>query len=112
MKSSNFYSFNLNMQSHDELILFFHERHNEIGLHWSFWPIKPNSLTIKTGDGITVTVKANQFKSLSSHISCTSEESYSYPECVTKWARKSYKEMFKSQNKTGKTAKYHEGTLP
>ncbi len=101
MKSKDYYTFQLNMENHEELVFFLHERYNEIGLHWSFWPIVPVSMTIRKREGLTLDIKTNTFKSLSSLTSCTDEENYSYTECVTQWARQRYQDMFKEHNKTG-----------
>ncbi len=61
------------------------------------------SVTIKRTEGLQLTVKASRFKALSSskHGCYNREDGYSYPECVIKWARKEYVEIFKRKGKKG-----------
>ncbi len=102
MSGNDFYSFGFNMSKHDELILFIHQRQNEVGLNWGYWPVSPFSIVVKKKDEIMLTVQRNFFKTLKSLVHCEEDEDYSYPSCVMAWAKAEYGRMFKRYNKTGK----------
>ncbi len=112
---------------HDELLLYFHERRGEMGLNWSFWPRSPAVLSIRRRDEVSVTVQTNYFKVgvadklcekdlvgkvfffhvflfevLRSSVSpCEEDESYHLPDCVARWAKRAYRDIFERHNKTG-----------
>ncbi len=43
------------------LVLFAHEKHNEIGLNYAFWPIKPASVAVSHEDQLTVIYKQSYY---------------------------------------------------
>ncbi len=101
MMSTDFYSLLFDLSAHERMLLYFHERGDEVGLNWGFWPRIPVTAEVRRGDVVTVTVTRNYFMALRSVSSCEESEDYSYPDCVMRWARDRYRELFKIRNGTG-----------
>ncbi len=97
---NDFFTLKFNMSRHEELFLYFHEDYDEIGLNWGYYPILPIQIIIGRRRHYTVSVRTNLFKPYNNK-GCLKTDDYSYPECVVKWARKRYVEMFKENNRTG-----------
>ncbi len=89
--------FNLTVLDDKQMVLFFHERHNEIGLNYGYWPVKPLSVRLRPGDEASLYIKKEFCITHSGEEKCEKEEGYSYPKCVLDWARNSYE----NSNKTG-----------
>ncbi len=77
----------------------------KVGLHDSFWPVLPVTATVERGEQYTLLVSkvTKKTRASDSVVPCVSEEvegEYSYTKCVSEWARKAYRGLFKS-NGTG-----------
>ncbi len=98
-----FYGITINTTQVPEMTFYIHEKFNEVGLLWSYWPIDPETITVKEKDQFIVEIQKNTYtpRDSNSIISCKSEDNYSYPDCVTRWIRRKYLETFVQNNKTG-----------
>ncbi len=106
--SGQYFSVKFNMSSHPELFIYVHERHDEVGLHWGFWPINPIQHVIHGNADYTFKLRKNLFRPLDND-GCVAEEEYSYPECVVRWARNKFVNMFQEEggdNATGVSSVY------
>ncbi len=101
MRPEEYYTLAFDLSQHEELLVYIHEKGNEIGLHWSFWPRTPAIVPLRRRDEVSATVQKNYFTSLKSVDHCEEDETYSLPDCVTKWAKNEYKHIFEKSNRTG-----------
>ena len=60
-------------------------------------------------DAKVVSAQFDTFKPLlqddESEVPCNDSKNFSYPKCVSEWIRKEYREVFRRNNRTGKTIK-------
>ncbi len=104
LKSSHeYYGVTVNTDIFPEITFYLHEKHNEIGLLWSYWPISPVTFSVKAKDQLIVTVQKDTHTPTSTYstFACTNDYNHSYPKCVTERIRKAYIDMFTKHNKTG-----------
>ncbi len=99
----DYYTLNFSLAEISEMTLYVHEKHNEVGLLWSFWPIDPIAFNIKKKQQMQLIIQKNTFipRISQTESACNNEESYSYPKCVTDWLRKKYLNLFAEHSKTG-----------
>ncbi len=99
---TEYFSIKFDMSQHQELLLYFHEDYNEVGLHWGFWPVKPTQLVLGKNVWYTVTSRRDKFKPIvDDGEKCEEEEEYSYQKCVVDWSRRTFKRMFENANISG-----------
>ncbi len=101
---SQFFTLKLNMSRHKELFLYIHEDYDEIGQNWGFYPILPTQVVIARQGHYTISAQNNVFQPFNNK-GCRSNDDYSFPMCVVKWARKRFIEMFTESNRTGEYTK-------
>ncbi len=104
-----FYGIRFNTTKVQEITLYVHEKDDEIGLLWSYWPIDPETFTVRENDQFIVTIQENTYtpRPQSSTIPCNIDDDYSYPKCVKDWIRRTYLNLFSKHNKTGEQISNH-----
>ncbi len=85
--------------SSGKMVIFAHERHNEIGIDFGNWPIKPMTLVLQPGDlSSLIFHKSHIAKRQESQ--CARSNGYSYPRCIQNWAKWSYRYLGLGENMT------------
>ncbi len=97
MKYKDYFGFNFALAPSDEgLVIYVHEKYDEVGLHYGFWPIKPAAFRIFPRDVFTVVIKKSYhiYKHNDKEFNCKEEQDYSYPKCVYEWARSRFASLW------------------
>ncbi len=99
-----FYSLRVKLVLVPEITFYVHERYNEVGAIFSYWPLDPITFTVKAAEQHTVTFQNDYYtpRIAQDMPPCIKDDIYSYPRCVTEWAKKKYIDAFVEQNVTCK----------
>ncbi len=93
LRHEEYFTLNFNLsQSYGRLVVFAHEKHNEVGLHDGYWPVKPLAIPLREHDEASIIFHRSYIAKLDEKM-CVTSESYSYPRCVLDWSRQQYSRL-------------------